>query len=45
MKIKLLIVVLFCWMFGNTASSVLAFAQSLDRVTADKVAQLEQQMP
>jgi membrane glycosyltransferase len=45
MKIKLLFAILFCWMFANTASSVLAFAQTLDRVTADKVAQLEQQMP
>jgi hypothetical protein len=45
MKIKLLFVVLFCLMFGNTLSSVVGFAQTLDRVTADKVAQLESGMP
>jgi len=45
MKIKLFFLILFCWMFGNTLSSVVAFAQTLDRVTADKVAQVELQMP
>jgi membrane glycosyltransferase len=45
MKVKLLFVVLFCWMFANTASSVVSFAQTLDRVTAAKVAQINQQLP
>jgi len=45
MKIKLLFVLILCLMFGNTLSSVVSFAQSLDRVTADKLAQMGDRMP
>jgi hypothetical protein len=45
MKIKLFLVAIFCLMFANTLSSVVAFAQSLDRVTATKLAQVSETMP
>jgi hypothetical protein len=45
MKIKLILIGILCLMFGNTLSSVVSFAQSLDRVTADKLAQVSETMP
>ena len=38
--IKILPVAIVCFLFSNTLGSVINAAQTLDRVTADKVAQL-----
>lgn len=38
--IKILPVAIVCFLFSNTLGSVINAAQALDRVTADKVAQI-----